>query len=93
MSAAGIPGAAVAIVHQGRVAVQGFGLASLSDGTAVTADSLFPLASVTKSFTATAVMQLAEEGALPWTGWLWTTCHGSGWRTLTHGGGSRCVCC
>ncbi|MDB4896903.1 MAG: beta-lactamase [Firmicutes bacterium] len=64
MSAAGIPGAAVAVVHQGRVAVAGFGLADLAAGTAVTADSLFPLASVTKSFTATAVMQLAEEGRI-----------------------------
>jgi CubicO group peptidase (beta-lactamase class C family) len=64
MAEAGIPGAAVAIVHRGLVVAEGFGYANLAEKTPVTPDSLFPLASVSKSFTATAVMQLVEEGLL-----------------------------
>jgi CubicO group peptidase (beta-lactamase class C family) len=61
-----IPGAAVAVVHEGEIAlVKGYGYADLETLTPVDAEStLFRLASVTKLFTWTAVMQLVEAGEL-----------------------------
>lgn len=59
-----IPGAAVAVIQNGRVSAGAFGLANVAEQVPITLESLFPLASVTKSFTATAVMQLVEEGRI-----------------------------
>jgi len=59
---ADIPGLAVAVVANGRaVHVRGFGVAD-GEGNPVTADTPFQLASLTKAFTAVAVMELVEEG-------------------------------
>jgi CubicO group peptidase (beta-lactamase class C family) len=59
-----IPGAAIAIVREGEVEyVGGFGTAN-DQGTAVTGDTAFLIASLSKSFTAAAVLQLVEEGKL-----------------------------
>jgi CubicO group peptidase (beta-lactamase class C family) len=58
-----IPGAAVAVTHGDQVLmVRGYG--HESTGKAVTGDSLFRIASLSKSFTALAVMQLADAGLL-----------------------------
>ena len=58
-----IPGAAVALTHHGHVVhVRGFGHDSA--GSPVTSDTPFRIASLTKSFTALAVMQLADRGLL-----------------------------
>ncbi len=58
-----IPGAAVAVTRGDRVLmVRGYGRDST--GEAVTGDSLFRTASLSKSFTALAVMQLVEAGRL-----------------------------
>jgi CubicO group peptidase (beta-lactamase class C family) len=63
IGAASIPGAAVAITHGDRVIhLAGFG--HDSTGAAVTADTLFRVASLSKSFTALAVMQLVDERRL-----------------------------
>lgn len=60
-----VPGAAVLVVERGRVLVRrGFGSADLESGTAVTPDSRFRLASVSKQFTAMAILLLAREGKL-----------------------------
>jgi CubicO group peptidase (beta-lactamase class C family) len=64
MERAHIPGCAVAIVKEGTVTAQGFGYADLDRRTPTTTDSLFPLASLTKSFTALAVMQLVQARRL-----------------------------
>ncbi|HEX5166183.1 MAG TPA: serine hydrolase domain-containing protein [Thermomicrobiales bacterium] len=57
-----IPGMAVGVVAEGAtVYARGFGVASLADRRPVTAETLFHMASVTKPFVATAIMQLAEE--------------------------------
>jgi CubicO group peptidase (beta-lactamase class C family) len=59
-----IPGAALAIVHGDQVVhVKTFGIADPS-GRAITPDTPFILASVSKSFTALAVMQLVEAGKI-----------------------------
>ncbi|HKG91005.1 MAG TPA: serine hydrolase domain-containing protein [Gemmatimonadaceae bacterium] len=61
----GAPGAAVLVVKDGRVVVErGYGLADLEAGVAVTPRTNFRLASLTKQFTATAVMLLARDGRL-----------------------------
>lgn len=58
-----IPGVALAVVKNGQVIkAQGYGLANLELNVPVTPESVFELASVTKSFTATAIMMLVEEG-------------------------------
>jgi len=61
-----IPGAAVSIVKDGRLLfAKGYGSADLQEGRPVNAQTtLFRVASVSKLFTATAVMQLAEQGKL-----------------------------
>jgi CubicO group peptidase (beta-lactamase class C family) len=60
----GIPGMALGIVQDGQIVhLGGFGVAD-SSGRAVTAQTPFYIGSVTKSFTALAVMQLVEAGKL-----------------------------
>jgi len=60
-----IPGVAFAVVEHGQITVvRAYGTANLETGTPVSKDSVFEIASVTKPFTATAVMMLAEEGKL-----------------------------
>jgi len=59
-------GAAVTIVKGGEIlAQQGFGYADIADQTAVDPEhTLFRIASVSKTFTAVAVMQLVEQGKI-----------------------------
>jgi CubicO group peptidase (beta-lactamase class C family) len=62
MDAQRIPGLALGIVHGDRIVhVQGFGQADRS-GRQVTPQTPFLIGSVTKSFTALAIMQLSEAG-------------------------------
>ena len=59
----GVPGLGVGIVQDGEIVyARGFGVQSLETGVPVTPDSLFCVASITKCFVATAVMQLVEQG-------------------------------
>lgn len=65
MSKRRIPGLALIVVRNGKVVrMNGYGLASVELNAPVTPDTVFELASVTKQFTAAAIMLLAEEGAL-----------------------------
>jgi CubicO group peptidase (beta-lactamase class C family) len=58
-------GLAVGIVRHGRLdGFAGHGLASIAAGTPVTVDAVFRIGSVTKLFTAIAIMQLWEEGRI-----------------------------
>lgn len=60
-----IPGAAIAVVKDGAAAyVKAFGVKSLDTGEPCTVDSLFHMASVTKTFVATAIAQLWEQGKI-----------------------------
>ncbi len=59
-----IPGLALAIVHNDEIVyTQGYGVAS-PDGTPVTPQTPFIIASCSKSFTALAIMQLVEAGEI-----------------------------
>lgn len=61
----GLPGASLLVVRDGRVAyARGYGLAEVETGAPVTPRTNFRLASLSKQFTATAVMLLVAEGRL-----------------------------
>lgn len=63
--AADTPGAAVLVARKGTVILRkGYGLADLEHGIAVSPQAVFRLASVSKVFTAAAVLILAEKGRL-----------------------------
>src|SRR4051812_26379392 len=66
MAAEKIPGAAVIILDHGRIVLErGYGLADVASRRPVDPQStLWPFASITKVFTATAVIQLAARGRL-----------------------------
>jgi len=60
-----IPGAAVAVVKDGKLLwEEGFGVANVATGAPATPHTVWPICSVTKSFTAVAAMQLVEAGKL-----------------------------
>jgi CubicO group peptidase (beta-lactamase class C family) len=59
------PGCAVLVVYDGRVVfAKGYGVASLETGEPITPATNFRIASVTKQFTALAILQLIERGKL-----------------------------
>src|SRR5215813_14721648 len=64
MAQYGIPGVAVAVLAQGREYIQGYGVTNVDYPVPVDGDSLFRIASTTKTFTGTAVMRLVEQGKL-----------------------------
>lgn len=59
-----VPGLAVGVLHEGRVYAGGFGVTSVENPLPVTPETLFQIGSTSKTFTATAVMQLLEEGLI-----------------------------
>ncbi len=59
------PGAAIAVVRDNEVVlVKGYGLADVERRTSITAQTVFRIGSVTKCFTAIAILQLHEKGQL-----------------------------
>jgi CubicO group peptidase (beta-lactamase class C family) len=62
-----IPGLAIAIVKDGQpIVVRGYGVTKLGTTEAVTADTVFDIASLTKAFTAAAIATLVDDGKLDW---------------------------
>ena len=59
-----VPGVALGVLHEGRTETAAWGVTSVEHPLAVDADTLFLIASNTKTFTATAVMRLVERGQL-----------------------------
>src|SRR5512143_515693 len=56
-------GLAVGIVHDGSLELfDGRGFANIASSTSIDADTVFRIGSITKPFTAVAVMQLHEQG-------------------------------
>ncbi|MES2692135.1 MAG: serine hydrolase domain-containing protein [Verrucomicrobiota bacterium] len=61
--AADAPGAAVIVVHRGEVVFRkGYGLANAELGVAMKPEHIFRIGSITKQFTAIAILQLVEAG-------------------------------
>jgi len=58
----GIPGVAIGVVHNGSVSIRGLGITNVEDSLPVTAHTVFPIASISKTFAATAMMRLVEQG-------------------------------
>lgn len=67
MVRSGVPGVAVAVVHRDRlVMAEGFGVRDVVRGGDVTADTVFQLASISKSLGASAVAAAIGKGRLRW---------------------------
>jgi len=63
----GVPGLAVAVVHGGKtVYAKGFGVKDVRTGERVDADTVFQLASLSKSLSATVVAHQVGVGAIGW---------------------------
>ena len=62
----GIPGMAVALVHQGRYQVLSHGLAVPASGQPVTPDTLFEVGSISKTFTGLLAAYAWQTGRLDW---------------------------
>ena len=62
-----VPGLALAIVKNGELLLaRGYGVREFGTATAVDAETLFPIASCTKAFTAAAIAKLVDLGKLQW---------------------------
>lgn len=59
-----IPGVAVGVLHEGREYVKGFGVTNVDRPVSVDGNTVFRVASTTKTFTGTAVMRLVDRGLL-----------------------------
>src|SRR5262245_58174522 len=59
-----IPGVSVGLLYRGREYVRGYGVTNVDHPTAVDGDTVFRVASNTKTFTGTTVMRLVEQGKL-----------------------------
>jgi CubicO group peptidase (beta-lactamase class C family) len=60
-----IPGLALAVVREGKMMrAHGYGWADLELNVAVTTETVFEIGSITKQFTAVAILMLVEEGKL-----------------------------
>jgi CubicO group peptidase (beta-lactamase class C family) len=64
MSRYHVPGVAVGIYHDGETDYDGWGVTSVDHPLAVDGDTLFQIASVTKTITATVIMRLVEQGKI-----------------------------
>jgi D-alanyl-D-alanine carboxypeptidase len=63
--AAGVPAIQIAVSHRGRVIYsEAFGMTDQQSATAATPQSVLRVGSITKQFTAAAILRLAERGAL-----------------------------
>ncbi len=65
MAKLNVPGVSVAVMRDGEIEwAQGFGVADTADGRAVTADTLFQAASISKPVAATASLSMVQDGLL-----------------------------
>jgi CubicO group peptidase (beta-lactamase class C family) len=56
-----VPGAAIGVLHGGAIYVAGVGITNVENPLPVTLETLFQIGSTSKTFTATALMQLVDE--------------------------------
>ena len=57
-----IPGVAIGIVDNGVITTRGLGVTNVEEPLAVTDHTVFPIASISKTFAATLMMRLVEQG-------------------------------
>ena len=57
-----VPGVAIGIIDNGVLRTRGLGVTNVEDGLAVNDHTVFPIASISKTFAATAMMRLVEQG-------------------------------
>ena len=60
----GTPGVAVGILYRGRTYTNGYGITNVDNPLSVDAGTLFQIGSTSKTFTATAIVRLVEQGKL-----------------------------
>ncbi|MBA3271149.1 MAG: beta-lactamase family protein [Acidobacteria bacterium] len=60
----GVPGAVVGIIDNGAISIRGVGVTNIEDPLPVTEHTVFPIASISKTFAATAMMRLVEQGKI-----------------------------
>jgi CubicO group peptidase (beta-lactamase class C family) len=59
-----VPGVSYGVLKNGNRMVRSFGITSIEDPQPVTADTIFPIASISKTFTTTAIMRLIDQGKM-----------------------------
>ena len=59
-----IPGCSLGILHHGELKTAGFGVSNVEKKSPVSADTLFQIGSISKTFAATVALKLVEEGKL-----------------------------
>lgn len=59
-----IPGVAIGVVDNGAITTRGLGVTNVDDPLPVTEHTVFPIASISKTFAATAMMRLVEQGSV-----------------------------
>ena len=59
-----VPGASLGVLFDGEEETAALGVTSIEHPLDVTPDTLFQIGSITKTFTATAIMRLVERGAV-----------------------------
>jgi CubicO group peptidase (beta-lactamase class C family) len=64
MAEYGVPGVAFGIVKNGQATVRALGVTNLDNPQPVTPDTVFALASISKTMTTTAMMRLVEQGKI-----------------------------
>ncbi|MEM1183848.1 MAG: serine hydrolase [Planctomycetota bacterium] len=64
MDNAGVPGLSVAVMVDGKLWAEGFGVADVKTGTPVTSDTLFQAASISKPVASIGALRLVQDGAM-----------------------------
>ncbi|MEO7134197.1 MAG: serine hydrolase domain-containing protein, partial [Vicinamibacterales bacterium] len=59
-----VPGVAIGIFDNGVITTRGLGVTNIEDPLPITDHTVFPIASISKTFAATMIMQLAEQGKI-----------------------------
>jgi CubicO group peptidase (beta-lactamase class C family) len=78
------PGCSVGVSQNGTVVYEhGYGMASLEHGVPITPATVFPVASISKQFTAMSIMLLAQQGKLSLDDEVWK--YVPGWADREHG--------
>lgn len=58
----GVPGVALGVIDGASLTTRGLGITNVEDSIPVNAHTVFPIASISKTFAATAMMRLVEQG-------------------------------